>query len=107
MCLTGSSILLCVWHVRRAWMKNVLNKVNGKENKVSIFRALGLIMHSCLDDNSVKKAVARIFDEFKDQEKFLNYFKMTWPDNNKICKRCRFVSLLYYLSQIFYLLGCQ
>ena len=65
-------------------MKNVLDKVNGKENKVSIFRALGLIMHSCVDENLVKKVVARIFDEFKDQEFFLNYFKMTWLDNNKI-----------------------
>ena len=67
-------------------MKNVLSKVSGKEKRVSIFHALGEIMHSCKDDFSVQKAVAKILEEFQDEEKFLGYFKTTWLDNNKICK---------------------
>ena len=86
MCLTKSSILLCVWHVHHAWMKNVLSKVSGKEKRVSIFRAIGEIMHSCKDDFLVQKLVANILEEFQDQEFFLGYFKTTWLDNNKICK---------------------
>ena len=86
MCLTKSSILLCVWHVRRAWMKNVLSKVSGKGKRVSIFHAIGEIMHSCKDDISVQKAVEKILEEFQDEEKFLAYFKTTWLGNNKICK---------------------
>ena len=67
-------------------MKNVLSKVSEKENRVSIFCALGEIMHSCKDDSSVQKVVANILEEFQDQEMFLGYFKTTWLDNNKICK---------------------
>ena len=62
MCLTKSSILLCVWHVHHAWMKNVLSKVSGKEKRASIFRAIGKIMHSCKDDLSVQKAVTKILE---------------------------------------------
>ena len=84
--LTNSPILLCVWHVHRAWAKHVGNKVKVKENKVRIFRALGEIMHSCQDDESVRKVVARIFQEFSEEDKFLKYFDTTWLSNDKICK---------------------
>ena len=67
-------------------MKNVLSKVSGKENRVSIFHALGEIMQSCKYDSSIEKAVANILEELQDQEIFLGYFKTTWLDNNKICK---------------------
>ena len=67
-------------------MKNVSSKVSGKEKRASIFCALGEIMHSCKDDFSVQKGVAKILEEFQDEEKFMGYFKTTWLDNNKICK---------------------
>jgi len=75
-----------VWHVRRAWLKNVGNKVQGRENQIRIFHALGEIMHTCADDESVKKAVENLFEGFSDHTKFLEYFKTTWLANNKICK---------------------
>ena len=67
-------------------MKNVLRKVSGKEKIVSFSHALGEIMHSCKDDISVQKAIAKILEEFQDEEIFLGYFKTTSLDNNKICK---------------------
>ena len=67
-------------------MKNVLSKVSGKEKRVSIFLAPGGIMHSCKDDLSVQKVVAKILEEFQYEETFMGYFKTTWLDNNKICK---------------------
>ena len=67
-------------------MKNVLSKISGKEKRVSIFHAIGEIMHSCKDDISVQKAVEKILEEFQDEEIFLGYFKTTSLDNNKICK---------------------
>lgn len=90
LCYSRSSIkckiLLCVWHVRRAWLKNVGNKVQGRENQIHIFHSLGEIMHTCEDDESVKKTVERFFERFRDQPRFLEYFKTTWLANNKICK---------------------
>jgi len=87
---TNCTILLCVWHVRRAWLKNVGNKVKGRENKIHIFRALGEIMHSCQDDGSVQQAVARFLGKFSEHKKFIEYFTTTWLGNNKICKFFRY-----------------
>ena len=70
----------------KSQMKNVLSKVSGKEKRVSIFRALGEIMHSCKDDFLVQKLVTNILEEFQDEENSLGNFKTTWLDNNKICK---------------------
>ena len=83
---TNCTILLCVWHLRRAWLKNVGNKVKGRENKICIFRALGEIMHPCQDDGSVQHAVVRFIDEFGEDKRFLEYFRTTWLANDKICK---------------------
>jgi hypothetical protein len=75
-----------VWHVRRASLKNVGNKVKGRENQIRIFRGLGEIMHMCKDDESVRKKVESLFEEFSEQIFFLEYFRNTWLSNNKICK---------------------
>ena len=83
---TNCMILLCVWHVRRAWLKNVGNKVKGRENNISIFRTLGEIMHSCQDDGSVQHEIVRFLDEFREHKRFLDYFRTTWLANDKICK---------------------
>jgi hypothetical protein len=69
--LNNSPILLCVWHVHRAWEKHVGSKVKVKENKVCLFCALREIVHSCQDDEFVQKVVARIFHEFSEEDKFL------------------------------------
>ena len=100
--LTNSTILLCVWHVRRAWLKNIGNKVKGRENIICIFRALGHIMHSCQDDASVQNAVARIFEDFSEETNLLKYFKTTWLANNKICKffLARFMIVFYNIFMI-------
>lgn len=55
-----------MWHVRRAWLKNVGNKVQGRENQIRIFRALGEIMHTCADDEFVKKTIENLFEGFSD-----------------------------------------
>ena len=87
------TLLLCVWHVHRAWLKNVGTKVRGKENKVCIFRALGLIMHSCEDDASVQHEIQSFFDEFKEETVFLYYFATNWLNKNKLCK---FLKVAFY-----------
>ena len=86
MTCTNCTILLCVWHVHRAWLKNVGNKAKGRENKIRIFCALGEIMHSCQNDRSVQHTVVRFLDECSEHKKFLEYFRTTWLTNAKICK---------------------
>lgn len=49
------------------------------------FMFLGKIMHSCKDDELVRKAIAGIFSKFSDEEHFLKYFDTTWISNDKIC----------------------
>ena len=83
---TKCTILLCVWKVRRAWLKNVGNKVKGREIKIRIFHALGEIMHSCQDDGSVQHEFVRFLDEFSEHKRFQDYFITTWLANDKICK---------------------
>ena len=88
---TNSTILLYVWHVRQAWLKNIGSKVKGRENKgrenkIHIFRALGDIRHSCQAHEAIQKEVASLFVEVSEHKKFLKYFKTTWLANNKICK---------------------
>lgn len=75
-----------VWHVHCAKLNNVGNKSQGRENQIRIFHALGEIMHTCEDDESVKKEVEILFEGFSDHTKFLEYFKTTWLSNKKICK---------------------
>lgn len=72
--------------MHRAWLKNIQNKVHGREKKAQIYHALGEIMHSCHDDESVQDAVKRMLEKFQDQKKFINYFQKTWLANNKIRK---------------------
>ena len=67
-------------------MKNIGNKFKGKENKIRIFCALGEIMHSCHDDESVQHVVTKLFNDFKEEKKNLQYFKTNWLSNNKIRK---------------------
>ena len=62
------------------------NMLETKSKSKKINFTLGEIMHSCQDDESVRKAVARIFQEFSEEDKFLKYFDTTWLSNDKICK---------------------
>ena len=45
------------------------------KNQIHIFRSLGEIMHTCEDDESVKKTVERFFERFSDHPRFLENLK--------------------------------
>eukprot|EP01018_Ginkgo_biloba_P007645 Gb_03303 [translate_table: standard] len=77
------NILLCLWHVRRAWLKHVRSKAS-KEKSHDMFKDLGNIMHACKDDHVVHQAINKFYADYADQQKFLNYFSSTWLSNNRI-----------------------
>eukprot|EP01018_Ginkgo_biloba_P033865 Gb_14367 [translate_table: standard] len=52
-------VLLCLWHVRRAWLKHVRSKAS-KETNHDMFKDLGNIMHACKDDHDVRQAIDKI-----------------------------------------------
>jgi hypothetical protein len=41
----GVELFLCLWHVRRAWMKQACAKVRGMFTRVLIFRSVGQLMY--------------------------------------------------------------
>eukprot|EP01018_Ginkgo_biloba_P035849 Gb_29690 [translate_table: standard] len=46
-------VLLCLWHVRRVWLKHVRSKAS-KEKNHDMFKDLGNIMHACKDEHDVR-----------------------------------------------------
>eukprot|EP01018_Ginkgo_biloba_P023179 Gb_29607 [translate_table: standard] len=62
--VVGFRILLCLWQVRGAWMKQVFKKAMNEMNGMKMFKKLGAIMHECKDDDSVREALDSFRSEF-------------------------------------------
>eukprot|EP01018_Ginkgo_biloba_P029619 Gb_01440 [translate_table: standard] len=82
--VVGCRILLCLWHVRRAWMKHVFKKATNEMNGTNMFKKLGAIMHECKDDDSVREALDSFRPEFATEIIFWKYLYDNWIANNKL-----------------------
>ncbi|GLJ58477.1 hypothetical protein SUGI_1452340 [Cryptomeria japonica] len=72
-------VLLCIWHVRRAWLKNVYRYVSNKDVATHIFDRLGEIMYEISDDQGITtQSIKNFMEEFKEEKKFIDYFQNTW-----------------------------
>ena len=78
-------MILCVWHVRRAWLKNVNRLATSSIKANEMFSELGYIMKHILS-NEVEDAISQFFIKFADEEKFLDYFHKNWVVGDKIRK---------------------
>ncbi|MCO5594264.1 hypothetical protein L7F22_048291 [Adiantum nelumboides] len=82
----GIPILLCIWHVQRAWLKNLVKKVADATLRVDMFRQLGLIMNmrgspcqSLHDKESeAHKLVVDFMVKYESEVLFIDYFKREW-----------------------------
>ncbi|GLJ37316.1 hypothetical protein SUGI_0756990 [Cryptomeria japonica] len=75
----GCQVLLCIWHVHRAWLKNVYRYVNSKDVGEKMFDRLGDIMHAMSDnEDSIAQLIKEFIEEFKEEKKFIDYFQKTW-----------------------------
>ncbi|MCO5607055.1 hypothetical protein L7F22_061247 [Adiantum nelumboides] len=82
----GIPILLCIWHVRRAWLKNLVRKVPNPIVRADMFRQLGQIMNmrgkpcrsSYEKESQAHKLVEDFMVKYKDEDLFINYFKHEW-----------------------------
>ncbi|GLJ35915.1 hypothetical protein SUGI_0720590 [Cryptomeria japonica] len=72
-------VLLCIWHVRRAWLKNVYRYVSNKDVATHIFDRLREIMYEISDDQGITtQSIKNFMEEFKEEKKFIDYFQNTW-----------------------------
>ncbi|MCO5554535.1 hypothetical protein L7F22_008065 [Adiantum nelumboides] len=82
----GTPILLCIWHVRRAWLKNLIKKVPDYSRRADMFRQLGLIMNtggtpcrsSYEKECQAHKLLDTFFVEYASEVSFIDYFKREW-----------------------------
>ncbi|XP_057850565.1 uncharacterized protein LOC131061078 [Cryptomeria japonica] len=82
-------VYLCSWHVRRAWLKNLIAKVKEKAIRQEMFDRLGFIMHHSMDEDSTRNAIHIFIEDFKDtQSSFIEYFKGQWSNRLSMWARC-------------------
>ncbi len=82
----GVPIYLCLWHVRRCWLKHLVKKVHDASTRADMFRALGNIMNmhgthskSVHDKECEAKALVDTFmDTYQYEKDFISYFKDQW-----------------------------
>ena len=80
-------MILCIWHVRRAWLKNVNWLASSPEIASEMFNELGIIMKNCSNDE-VSDAIDGFFNKFSNEEKFLDYFYKNWVAGDTI-RKCK------------------
>ena len=83
--ITGCDVILFIWHVRRAWLKNVNRLATSSIKAKEMFSELGFIMKHTLN-YEVEDAINQFFIKFAYEEKFLDYFNKNWVTGDKIRK---------------------
>lgn len=58
--------ILCIWHVRRAWLKNVNQLATNTKKSNEMFSVLGCIMKDTLNVE-VDDAINKFFNKFADE----------------------------------------
>lgn len=71
-------VLLCVWHVRRAWIKSLLKKCCNIGVQREMFKHLGWILYSTGSGQNAVDAVEEFIQVYVDQCIFMDYFKRRW-----------------------------
>ncbi|XWS73043.1 hypothetical protein CRYUN_Cryun02cG0091900 [Craigia yunnanensis] len=71
-------VLLCAWHVRRAWIRSLLKKCCNIDVQREMFKHLGWILYSSRSGPNAMDAVEEFLEIFVDQSAFMDYFKSRW-----------------------------
>ena len=96
--MTQCEVILCVWNVRRAWLKNINNLATSTDMASAMFSKLGYIMKYCSNDD-VTAAIQGFFNEFFDEGKFLDYL-------NKNSTRLGFLVISFVTADDSFLFFC-
>ncbi|KAJ0090163.1 hypothetical protein Patl1_12843 [Pistacia atlantica] len=71
-------VLLCIWHVRHAWIRNLLKKCYNLDVQREMFKHLGWILYSSRSGPNGVETVEEFMQVFVDQCAFMDYFKSRW-----------------------------
>jgi len=80
----GTKVLLCLWHVIRAWLKQACIKIKDISTCASTFKVLGNVMYNtnCLNDQELdlwaKVEFARVANEMHIANSFWSDIKFEW-----------------------------
>ncbi|OUZ99897.1 zinc finger protein [Macleaya cordata] len=71
-------VLLCLWHVRRSWIRSLLKNSCNFVVQQEMSKHLGRILYCTRDISSAVDAVEEFMQIFVDQCAFMEYFKDRW-----------------------------
>lgn len=79
-------VYLCLWHVRRCWLKHLVRKVKDWPTRAAMFRMLGNIMNMRggssssyeITKDEAREMICKFKEDFQSEKEFLHYFEMQW-----------------------------
>eukprot|EP01018_Ginkgo_biloba_P015399 Gb_14889 [translate_table: standard] len=71
----GCRVLLCLWHVRRSWLKNLTKKCHDYIVRREMFKDLGDIIYNQSHTTNIMETIECFMHKYRDQTKFLDYFR--------------------------------
>ncbi|XP_059641485.1 uncharacterized protein LOC132283540 [Cornus florida] len=71
-------VLLCLWHVRRAWIKSLIKKCCNFDVQREMFKHLGRILYCTRSRPNTIDAVEEFMQIYVDQRAFMDYFRNQW-----------------------------
>lgn len=78
-------VLLCVWHIRRAWIRSLLKKCHNFDVQREMFKHLGWILYCTRSGPNAMDAIEEFMQVFVDQCDFMDYFRIRWLPSIGIC----------------------
>ncbi|KAL3650852.1 hypothetical protein CASFOL_007255 [Castilleja foliolosa] len=81
-------VLLCLWRVRRGWLKALLRYCKSFEVQREMFKHLGNILYCTRKDSSTLEAVEEFVQVFIDQSAFIENFRSKWLPKIELWVNC-------------------
>ena len=84
--MAGSEVFLCLWHVRRAWLKQAVAKIKDHAIRAGVLKGLGRIMYdtNCPQGDEMGPWAIRqlnaLMESFPVVSDFWAYFNKQWAD---------------------------
>ncbi|KAL2254689.1 UNVERIFIED_CONTAM: hypothetical protein Sindi_0263600 [Sesamum indicum] len=72
------SVLICFWHVRHAWHKNLMKRCSEMEMRAEIAKQLGEAVNKICKGPGTANAFEDFMQNFVDAAEFMDYFKAIW-----------------------------
>ncbi|KAK6929062.1 hypothetical protein RJ641_005267 [Dillenia turbinata] len=71
-------VLLCLWHIRRAWIRSLFKNCSNFDVQREMFKHLGKILYCTRGSPNIVDVVEEFMQIFVDQLAFMEYFRNRW-----------------------------